>query len=321
MSGVGLAITLSIPDADEFASAARMWFRDVPALLAPAQWEQILREDRPPFRGRPQAEWPLYDDWREPFMLWAEITVAPLKWRGMRVWQRRATASNLRWLEEALADRPVSAGLSIFQVDANGIMLPGGVGITAEAALSVGDQQVPVARLLAGESRGWLPEGPAGRDELCGRQARLASAWASRADVTSLFGGEEVHAVGESALSYSLTPKLNWWEAVQRWDLPGYSWLTLCPVGVPERLGGAGALEASGAFWRVDELPGGAVLLRATERAADYGLGQARKIYDVLAPALPEGLPCKPPEWPQDLPWLVVPEDAAQTCGRAGSSG
>jgi hypothetical protein len=51
--------------------------------------------------------------------------------------------------------------------------------------------------------------------------------------------------------------------------------------------------------------------VQATERVGDYDMAAARRVFEVLAPALPAGLPRKPMEWPEDLPWLVVPEDPA----------
>jgi len=309
---MGLVAIIAIPGAAEFATAARPWFATLPGLLAPEEWDEVLREEKPVFRGKPQAEWPLFDDYQEPFTVWAEIIIAPRKWRGMRVWHRRVTKRNLEWLDDQLADRPVSARLNMFRVDANGIMLRGRLAIHGEAALTLADAvQVPVGRLTVGDTLTWRPgPRPVDAEELSARQAGLARAWAARADVMGLFCGEEAGR-GETALAASLVPKLNWWEAALRWDLQGYSWITFCPAGVAERLGGAVALGASGAFYRVDEMPGGGVLLQATERAADYGIKQARKVFDVLAPVLPEGLPEKPASWPSDLPWLVIPEDTA----------
>jgi hypothetical protein len=313
---LGLEVAVSIPGAADFVSVARRWFAEVPRLLAPAEWEAVLRADKPPFRGTPLAEWPLFDDFQEPFMVWAQIIVAPLKWRGMRIWQRRATARNLAWLDEVLADRPVSVTLSVFRVDRNGIQLPGGLSLSAEAALGVGDVQVPVGQLVVGDSFHWRPGGrPADAGELCARQAGLAREWAGCPGVINLFGGEEIAAMGGSALAYSLPPTLNWWEVALRCDMPGYSWISLCPAGAVARLGGAAALEASGAFHKVEKMPGGAVLLQVTERPADYGLCQARKVFDVLAPVLPEGMPEKPANWAEGLPWLVIPEDAARHQG------
>jgi hypothetical protein len=323
-SQMGVDVFVAIPDAASFASSARDWFAHLPGLLAPEEWEEVLREDKPPFLGRPQVEWPLYEDWREPFMTWGQIVVAPLKWRGMRVWQRRATKRNLVWLAEILADRPVSAKLHICRVDANGIELPGGVAVTAQAALGPADNQIPVGRLTAGDSLAWRAGSRPGHasevEELSARQAAVARGWAGRDGVMALFAGEDLTYHG-SALTASLEPALHWDEAVLLQELPGYSWITLCRPGVTERLGGSAALAASGAFWRVDELPGEAVLLQATEHASDYGISQAKKVFEVLAPALPEGMPKKPANWSQDVPWLVVPEDAAAWRRGSGAHG
>lgn len=287
LSQMGLVAVIAIPGAAEFAAAARQWFATLPGLLAPEEWDEVLREEKPLFRGKPQVEWPLFDDYQEPFTVWAEIIIAPLKWRGMRIWHRRATKRNLEWLDDQLADRPVSARLNMFRVDANGIELPGVLAVQGEAALGVTDDQVPVGRLTVRDTLTWRP-GPVDAQELCARQAGLARTWAARADVMSLFCGEEAGR-GETALAASLAPKLNWFEAALRWDLPGYSWITFCPAGVAERLGGAAALGASGAFYRVDEMPGGGVLLQATERAADYGIKQAARCSTCSLPSCLRG--------------------------------
>jgi hypothetical protein len=50
---------------------------------------------------------------------------------------------------------------------------------------------------------------------------------------------------------------------------------------------------------------------RATERLGEYDLAAARKVFEVLAPVLPAGVPAKPASWSDDVPWLMVAEDAA----------
>jgi hypothetical protein len=316
----GLDVYVSVPDAGTFAAAAREWLAELPGLLAPGEWEEVLRNEKPPFSGKPEPRWPDYDEWVEPFTAWGKIVVAPLKWNGIRVWQRPVTRTSLEWLAGVLADRPVSARISICRVDADGIQLPGGVAVTAEAGLGRQDEVIPVGRLGADDSLMWRAGARLGdADGLRERQVSVARAWAGRPGVLGLFAGEDTASLGGTALADSLEPPLKWERAVLERELPGYSWITLCPEGATGRLGGAAALRQSAAFWRVDEQPGGAVLLQATERLGDYGLAAARKVFDALAPVLPEGVPGKPPEWPKDVPWLIIPEDAASRRTAGGS--
>ncbi len=73
--------------------------------------------------------------------------------------------------------------------------------------------------------------------------------------------------------------------------LRGYSWVTICAAELAVRLGGAGALAASGAFDEVTELPGGQVFLRATPTLEEYQGEAVRRVFQVLAPVLLPGRP------------------------------
>jgi hypothetical protein len=73
--------------------------------------------------------------------------------------------------------------------------------------------------------------------------------------------------------------------------LRGYSWVTICAPELAARLGGAGALAASGAFDEVTELPGRQVFLRATPVLEEYEGEAVRRVFQVLAPVLLPGRP------------------------------
>jgi hypothetical protein len=230
----------------------------------------------------------------------------------MRIWQRRVTRKNLEWLAGVLADRPVSAQIKICRVDAAGIELPGGLRVAVQSGLGKPGELIPVGNLSATDSLMWRAGARLeDADGLRGRQVSVARSWAGRPGLLGLFAGEDTPWVGGTALTAGLEPRLRWEEASLERELQGYSWITLCPAGAAARLGGAAALKDSGAFWRADEQPDGAVLLQATERLGDYDLAAAAKVFDALAPELPAGLPEKPAEWPEDVPWLVIGEDAA----------
>jgi hypothetical protein len=312
---VALDMFLSIPDSQTFAMAAREWLASLPGLLAPREWAEVLRERKPPFSGSPMPKFSS-DVLEEPFMAWGHVVVAPLKWNGMRVWQRRVTSTTLEWLAEVLADRPVSARIVIKWVDANGVELPGAVAVSAEAALGPSGEPIPVGRLTAGDD---LMRRAGGQsrdlDGLRDQLVSVARAWAGRPGALGLFAGEDTGTAHGTALRHGLTPLLHWDQVAltqeREQELQGYSWVTLVPAGAVARLGGAVVLTGSGAFWRVEELPTGGVLVQATERLGEYDLAAAHRVWEVLAPVLPAGVPRRPANWSDDVPWLVIPQDAA----------
>lgn len=81
---------------------------------------------------------------------------------------------------------------------------------------------------------------------------------------------------------------------VDRWFrarrvLRGYSWVTVVPDEIAERLGGGETFKSSGAFWKVERLRQGGWWLQATHRFADYQQAEAERVFNVLLPVLPEG--------------------------------
>lgn len=91
----------------------------------------------------------------------------------------------------------------------------------------------------------------------------------------------------------------------------GYSWVTVCPPAVVERLGGYDGLVASGAFVEVRRLSYGAALLRATELLEQYDDEAMHRVCRTLAPALPPGKPKRLPDDGGRYPPRIVYEDAS----------
>ncbi|MGW1068157.1 hypothetical protein ACWD4F_26965 [Streptomyces aureus] len=90
--------------------------------------------------------------------------------------------------------------------------------------------------------------------------------------------------------------------------LRGYAWVTVCPAELVARLGGTAALEDSGAFYRVFPLRAGGVLLQASATMAGYTDDVMEKMFEVLAPVLPQGEPQPDPASPK---LRFVPRNAA----------
>ncbi|UQU67567.1 hypothetical protein COUCH_15395 [Couchioplanes caeruleus] len=132
---------------------------------------------------------------------------------------------------------------------------------------------------------------------------------------------------GKTALEWSFPPAIPLEErdpeytvAQSRQHLRGYSWVTVVPEELANRLGGVAALEGSGAFVEVTALRNGGVWLLATPDYRDYGPEQVERVFQVLAPVLRPGRPelrdyvlGDPP------PRRVVLQDAAVASGRATS--
>ncbi|MFD7640520.1 hypothetical protein ACFV4P_07690 [Kitasatospora sp. NPDC059795] len=72
--------------------------------------------------------------------------------------------------------------------------------------------------------------------------------------------------------------------------LRGYDWITVVPRQLAAEHGGAAAF-AGARLSAVDELPSGALWLRATEEFADYRGSAVWAVFEALAPMLPTGLP------------------------------
>jgi hypothetical protein len=90
--------------------------------------------------------------------------------------------------------------------------------------------------------------------------------------------------------------------------LRGYAWVTVCPAELAAQLGGVAALEDSRAFHRVVPLRAGGVLLQASATMAGFTDQVMERMFEALAPVLPQGEPSPYPAYP-DI--RFVPRDAA----------
>lgn len=115
--------------------------------------------------------------------------------------------------------------------------------------------------------------------------------------------------VGETALDMALGRSESESVRVSRSVLRGYSWVTVCPGEIVERLGGIANLEASGSFWRIQPLASGAVWMQACEYLDEYGPAAIERVFKTLAPVLPSGVvePTLGNNWPN-----LFHADAAQ---------
>jgi hypothetical protein len=234
--------------------------------------------------------------------------------RGMppKTAERNCSSAGLRWLRGELATEPSKAAIWLGNLDERGHR--SGRILTAEAAF------VPT-------TPGWLrlhahvdastfldpAEGPASQ------RRWLAALWSVADRVNPGFGHVSYYYYGgATALEFLLPPNRHPREqrdpdytvGSSREFLRGYSWLTVVPQELTERLGGVAGLEKAGAFAQVRRLAAGGVWLLATEDFRDYDIGAAGKVFRALAPVLRPGLPRMRNEPFDHAPYPIVEQDA-----------
>lgn len=124
--------------------------------------------------------------------------------------------------------------------------------------------------------------------------------------------GADAPASEETNLDWVLNRRVRDSVREARKFLRGYSWTTVCPEELSVRLGGPGALAATGAFHRVVPLSAGGVVLQATETAAAYTDNAVRGVFEALHPVLPPGVPQFDPAHPE---LRYFPADASRFGG------
>ncbi|MFJ1796063.1 hypothetical protein [Kitasatospora griseola] len=82
--------------------------------------------------------------------------------------------------------------------------------------------------------------------------------------------------------------------------LRGYDWVTVVPRELANEHGGASGVTKSSNLHSIEELPSGALWLRATDEFANYNGSAVRAMFEAVAPMLPKGLPV-------EREWLGVP--------------
>ena len=110
---------------------------------------------------------------------------------------------------------------------------------------------------------------------------------------------------------------LQWWDypatlSTCRDALRGYSWLTILPQDLLDRVGGLDTLARSGAFVEIRPLAAGGVWLLATDDYRAFDDAALLRVFHAVAPALHPGPITLWPPPHGDPPLRVVPKDASR---------
>jgi hypothetical protein len=266
-----------IPSAEEFATISREWLTGTMVEVFPALWEGL--------RTRPVSKWPVQPargPWGQPGHVRGVLTISrntPVDWRNS-LYSERSWPRFLARLDEY----PFGAMITVNDLDDQGWPVD-----WAEAQAGVArDSSAPAwveftfAAPVVGS--GW-PESVELQDVWAqfvkGQAARIGACAGNMTDDTP--GG------GETALERALHIGVRPLGGDLREVLRGYSWVTIVAPELASRLGGAGALAASGAFYEVSPLPNGSLWLRATRTINEFTGDRIRQVFQALAPVLPTG--------------------------------
>jgi hypothetical protein len=153
-----------------------------------------------------------------------------------------------------------------------------------------GSDVAQIIEVDASEFEKWLPgsewpDSPTLQD----RWATFVKDQAARIEACAGYMTDDTSPIGDTALEKAIWPRKNVWPYRRREVLSGYSWVTILPPELAERLGGAPTLTMGGAFSEVSDLPDGSVWLRATPTINEFTGDQICAVFQALAPILLTG--------------------------------
>lgn len=278
-----LMLSVTLESDGEVERLGRYWLDELPRDLAPDYWAR-LNEELPldPDVGDLPSRKPPQDRSGRPYI--------DIMTRRLRAgpWIQAAVYSPQRmsyWLRK-LPDRLSYFGLALGELDVEGYPLADG---DLKFAVKVPEEAAQVVTLLLDrETSSW--GGEVFPDELFLPCVDVLRKLCRELDVDFAGAGDPEHGLGNTSLDNALARAYRSEREARQW-LRGYSWVTVVPRELTERLGGADALRATGAFFEVEELPYGGVWLQATERPEDYGPEAVRRVFQAVAPVLPPGIP------------------------------
>jgi hypothetical protein len=300
---VWIELDVPVGSDDAFVEVAMDWLDGGSRrYLGPAR--QRLDDDvNPPWKNAPDVPW------GPPNAVWGTVRTVRNDSGRLKFAQRQASRKGWRWLEEQLRSLPWKAESDVIVLD------EGGFATDELIRLEAGSEQHSPGfiRLCSRLNVRAFTEAAAGK-RTQQRWLDLLFDYANRHDPSYGQIGVE-HMLGATTLEVQLPPNYGrnlpmYTVGESHQILRGYAWLTIVPRELAERLGGAPALESSGAFADVRRLAAGGVWLLATRNYGDYGLDEALKVFAALAPILRPGLPRQPQ--PQEHgPFFLAFEDAA----------
>ena len=269
-----------IPSRDTFARASRGWFTSVLHEIFPSLNEGL--RERPVTREKPRPKQDLDAPWGQPNHVLGTLWTFR---KNPALGGREVVYSEATWQRflKALDDYPFAVIFQINELDGRGFPVHRGESSIAVKRDFDHPDWVRFTFTAHAADTGWPESAPIQDRWVAFVRGQVAEVNACAGGMTDDIGP------GQTALE-RMTMNLSAGIADSRRVLRGYTWVTVLAEQLSERLGGEGALRASGAFRDVETLPNGSVWLRATPTINEFTNDKIRKVFDTLAPVLLTGL-------------------------------
>jgi hypothetical protein len=277
-----LELVCRADSAEEFARNARSWLTEATAELFPELSRRlpgtaVLRrqtDDRRAAIGPPETTWAQLTVYQEPtpFHGVKSMLYKPRAWQNL--------------LDTMALAYPFEVSIVMMPLDEAGQWIDSRAAVSAAVGRDHDDPRW--VRFMMDAPTDLVCWGRSGIQQ---EWIRFAETWAARLDACYGHLTDDASSVNGTALEMATQilgidpPTVPRCREVLR----GYSWVTVCAPELAQRLGGARALAASGAFHQVRELPGGQVLLHATPRLEQYQGAAVEQVFRTLAPVLLPG--------------------------------
>lgn len=292
-----------MPDDAAWVRLGGFWFEELPERIAEPYWS-LLQESlplNPDFFDNGGPPWDPQTPSRRPY---ARVTIAGRPWRGIRT-----MLYSPKRIRDAVRKRPLVVGLSLEELDTDDVPMSG-----AELHLDLlsPDDHPDVATFSLRRENERTDGYVTFSDAVMARAVDALHDLCRCEDLDFAAAGDSAFDGTYTHLEWALHRDHSDGMSEARTWLRGYSWITVMPREIVQRLDGPDALRESGAFAYVEELPHGGLWLRATEKIEDYDAAAVRKVFGAVAPVLPPGRPQT--SWHgahDDESWRIIQEDAA----------
>ncbi|MFF7156395.1 hypothetical protein [Streptomyces sp. NPDC008139] len=237
---------------------------------------------------------------------WGFVSITRMGKNGLRQPGKVVEESTVAWAEKEASKGIVGMNLGFVLLDASGFPSEGIIRFEAN-----------ILEDVDGWCRVWIEAPESAFQDIATQRAWLRFLRGFCDEVNPSYGqiSYEYSVPGVTPLEAVTGPPWTiYYEAISasRSVLRGYSWLTVAASELVDRLGGADALRASGAFTQVEPLRSGGVWLLATENYADYTDESVEAVWRALAPVLLKGTPSRDRAGREESPVRLVFRDAAE---------